>query len=343
MNKIRDKSAAAFYLLAAAGIIICVLTELEKYSPAIRALCGGDTGGCQEVGSSPYSTLFGISVGVWGIISYIAWMLIYRRRREWAGIYGGAILGAEIYFVYLQLFVIKAVCVLCMAQFAVVALINVLLFFTAYPAAGKSRYRIALVPVIIVSFFAFYIPMKVEASKTATLPSAPSESRLAGVMSWGDPSSPYRMELFSDYQCGFCGKFESPLKKIMKEYPQIHIVFRDFIIGSHPHSPMAVAYAGSVAYAQGKDMYMKTRFEIFENQQNILDYLNERMPYVKDDFAMKRAVDDKVREDRKRAKALGVSGTPTIVLSKNGKVEKIVRGYVPYRVIKKDLNRLVGR
>lgn len=42
MKKTTDKQTTLFYLLIGAGIVVCILTELEKISPAVRALCGGD-------------------------------------------------------------------------------------------------------------------------------------------------------------------------------------------------------------------------------------------------------------------------------------------------------------
>jgi hypothetical protein len=50
-----------------------------------------------------------------------------------------------------------------------------------------------------------------------------------------------------------------------------------------------------------------------------------------------------VRIDRERADAVGVKGTPTTVLIHNGKVEKILAGYLPYEKVKPELDRFSGR
>ncbi|GMT42395.1 MAG: vitamin K epoxide reductase [bacterium] len=324
-----------FYFLAAAGVVVSITTLLESASPAVQSLCGGPAAGCSQVQASAYSKILGIPLGVWGVVSCIAWIVLFRIRRAWAGIFGALLLGAEFHFLYLQLYVIMAVCVLCMAQFALVAMLNALLFFTAYPASSRRWWRLASLPVLIASFLVFYVPMDGEAAKTAA---AGAES----MTSWGNPSSPVRIELFSDYQCSYCGKFEVTLKEIMKRYPDVHIVFRDYIIPSHEMSPSAVVYAGSVAYYEGREAYLKTRFELFDNQKRIYDYLKTRYAAIKDDPKMREAVKAKVVRDHELAKSFGVSGTPTTVIRKDGEVVKVYRGHKPFAKIQKDLDAIIG-
>ncbi len=340
MKEKAPKSAVAFYILAVAGIIISILTELEKYSDTVRALCGGNTGGCQEVANSSYSTLLGIPLGYWGIASYLVWIVIYRKRKELAGLYGGVVLGAEFYFVYLQIYIIEALCPLCMAQFAVVAAINILLFATAYPPPKATKYRIALVPIVLASFLAFYVPLKVEASRAGT---EKADASLTKITSWGDPSALVTIETFANYECPHCAKFEPVMKRVMNDYPDVHIIFRDYLFSHSRYASMAIAYAGSVAYFEGREMYFKTRFELFENQKRLLAYLKEHLEYIREDKTMQEAVDAKLVADMKRAKSLGVSSTPITFIFKNGKVVKKVTGYVPYEQMKEELDKALGR
>jgi uncharacterized membrane protein len=330
-----DRWAIAFYALVATGIVVSALTELEKYLPALEQLCGGAGGGCATVRNSRFSSFMGVPLGYWGIASYIAWAGLFRLMRPAAGLFGAAVLGAEAYFAYLQFFVIRAICILCMTQFAVVVALNVLLFFIAYPAKRRAQWRLAAVPLVALAFLAFYLPMKADARQEA----AKAES----ITSWGDPKSAYRLEVFTDYECGHCATFEPVMQKIMRNYPETYIIFRDFIIPSHTYSPMAVAYAGSVAYFQGRDMYLKTRFELFEKQDSLFETLKEKLPSMKKDKKMEDAVNGKIRLDRERAAALGVQGTPTLALVKNGEVVKIFGGFTPFEKIEPELDRFVGR
>ncbi|MBI3793627.1 MAG: thioredoxin domain-containing protein [Nitrospinae bacterium] len=330
-----DKPALAFYALSIFGILVCLLTELEKYLPSIEAICGGPNSGCSTVRKSDYSSLFGISLGIWGIASYIVWMAVYKIRPPLAGLFGGMLMGGEIYFAYLQFSVIQAICVLCMTQFTVVLLLNVLLFATAYQSGKKTVWRLAFVAMTIVAFAGFYFPQKARAQQAVATD--------ASITSWGNPKSDYRMEIFTDYECSHCKNFEPVVEQIMKGYPEIYIIFRDFIIQGHKLSPMATAYAGSVAYYEGKDAYIKTRMELFEKQENLFDLLKARLPMMREDKVMEKAVDEKIRKDKERADAVNISGTPTSVLTRKGETVKVIGGFLPFDEIKKDLDKLVGR
>ncbi len=336
MIKGLPKERLAFYVLIAAGVIVCALTELEKHLPAVAAICGGPGSGCETVRASRYSSLFGVSLGYWGLASYMALAGLYWRNAAWAGLFAGVMAGAEFYFAYLQISVIQAICILCMIQFAIVMLLGVLLFATAFPPALRGRYRAAMLALAAATFAVFLVPLKVQAA-------GPIMGRAESITSTGNPASPYRIEFFSDYQCHFCKQNELIERQIMKEYPEVFLIFRDYIIQSHPYSPMAVAYANSVAYYQGKDAYLKTRSEIFDNQEKILDYLKGKLPSMKQDKTMEEAVNGKLSNDLGRAGELQIQGTPSMALIKNGEVFRILRGYLPYDKLKPELDEFVGR
>lgn len=325
----------AFYILSILGIIVCILTELEKVMPSIEAICGGPNSGCSTVRNSSYSSIFGIPLGILGIGSYIVWVGLHRYARLWASLYGGVLLGAEIYFVYLQNSVIHAICILCMTQFTIVLVINVLLFVTAYPARKGAAWRLAFIALASLSFAAFYMPEKARAQQEA--------AGANSITSHGNFKSPYHMEIFTDYECSHCKNFEPTVEKIIKDYPEIYILFRDFIIPGHKLSPMATAYADSVAYYQGQEEYLKIRMELFEKQEHLFDLLKMRLPMMREDKVMETAVDAKIKKDRDRAEEFKVQGTPTTALVKNGVTVKVLGGAVAYDVIKPDLDKLTGR
>lgn len=336
MIKGLPKERLAFYALIAAGVIVCVLTELEKYLPSVVAICGGPGSGCETVRTSRYSLLFGVSLGYWGLASYAMLAGLYWRNMAWAGLFAGVMAGAEFYFVYLQISIIQAICILCMIQFAIVMLLGALLFATAFAPARRWRYRAAMLGLGAAAFAVFLIPLKVQAA-------GPIMGRAESITSTGDPASPYRLEVFSDYQCHYCKENELIERQIMKDYPEVFIVFHDYIIQSHPYSPMAVAYANSVAYYQGKEAYLKTRSEIFDNQENMLDYIKTKLPAMKQDKVMEEAVNAKLGNDIGRAGELKIQGTPSMALIRKGEVFRIFRGYLPYDKIKPELDEFVGR
>ncbi len=89
--------------------------------------CGiGALSGCNAVAQSPYSHLFGIPLGVYGVFFYgvvfIASALAYsapvRRLMQLLFLFGCLGFLMSLYFIGLQLFVIDAICIYCVASFA---------------------------------------------------------------------------------------------------------------------------------------------------------------------------------------------------------------------------------
>jgi uncharacterized membrane protein len=102
-----------------------------------RALCG-PVGDCNAVQSSPYAKLFGvIPIGLMGAFGYIAILITWLWRRfrtdslsKIAGpvMYGMALFGTlfSIYLTYLELFVIHAVCIWCLASAVIITALMLL-------------------------------------------------------------------------------------------------------------------------------------------------------------------------------------------------------------------------
>jgi uncharacterized membrane protein len=120
--------------LLALTTILSGLGIADAYYLASHALtntalsCGIDSGelsGCNTVAQSAYSHFFGIPLGVYGLIFYAAVFIIcamlytthHRPMTRLLFILG--IIGAlfSFYFVAIQIFVIKALCVYCFASF----------------------------------------------------------------------------------------------------------------------------------------------------------------------------------------------------------------------------------
>ena len=108
----------------------------------VQAICG-PIGNCNAVQSSSYARLFGVlPVGLLGLLGYVlvlaAWLWKRFRSDRLAEMAPMAILGMtffgvlfSIYLTYLELFVIKAVCMWCLSSAVIITL---LLVFSAAPA-----------------------------------------------------------------------------------------------------------------------------------------------------------------------------------------------------------------
>lgn len=116
---------------------------IEHFQHAIVPCSSGVFADCGKVLSSQYSTVLGVPLALIGFIHYLAltMTIIYvLRRQSRIGMFiilGMSTVGviSSLYFVYLQLFVIHAICQFCMLS----ALTSLLLFITAHRTFIKER------------------------------------------------------------------------------------------------------------------------------------------------------------------------------------------------------------
>jgi uncharacterized membrane protein len=108
------------------------LTYVETQN--VAAVCG-PVGDCNAVQASPFAKLFGIlPVGLLGAAGYVAILIAWFVGRSGEGalshlaplaIFGMALFGVlfSVYLTYLELFVIRAVCIWCITSAVIMALI----------------------------------------------------------------------------------------------------------------------------------------------------------------------------------------------------------------------------
>lgn len=123
-------------ILAILGLGVAIyLTYIE--GTKAQAICG-PIGDCNAVQSSPYAMIFNvIPVGLVGALGYIAILIAWLWRRwrkdklaESAGLalFGMSAFGVlySIYLTYLEIFVIRAVCIWCLASAVIITLLMLL-------------------------------------------------------------------------------------------------------------------------------------------------------------------------------------------------------------------------
>lgn len=102
----------------------------------LEPVCGG-LGDCESVQSSRYSVLLGVPVAVWGLLSYLALLVIFFvKRSNWRdlgnlarqGFFLVTLIGVvfSAYLTYLEIFVIHAICPWCVASAVVMTILFVL-------------------------------------------------------------------------------------------------------------------------------------------------------------------------------------------------------------------------
>jgi uncharacterized membrane protein len=124
---VTERSArAAVAALALLGAGIAGYLTYTHYR-GIAPVC--TTGGCEEVQTSYYADLGGIPVAVIGLAGYLALLVTALVRSPAAAAAGVAMalggLGFALYLVYVQLAILEAVCIWCLASDAVIALLTV--------------------------------------------------------------------------------------------------------------------------------------------------------------------------------------------------------------------------
>lgn len=147
----------------------------------------------------------------------------------------------------------------------------------------------------------------------------------------GNPDGPITIVEFSDFLCGFCGRFaQETLPVLMEEYgDQVRFVYRDFPIISQQASA-AVALAAECAHDQ--DKFWEYHDVLFENSGNIsstdtLYGFAADLGMDVDQFQQCFENGDhlqEISEDAAYARELGLRGTPGFFI--NG---RFVNGAVP--------------
>lgn len=135
--------------LAVAGLAVALyLTYVETTNT--QAVCG-PVGNCNEVQASPFAKLFGVlPVGLLGAVGYVAilatWALGRFGKGVWSRLAPFAILGMalfgvlfSIYLTYLELFIIRAVCIWCVTSAAIMAALLALAVGPAVAALTEAE------------------------------------------------------------------------------------------------------------------------------------------------------------------------------------------------------------
>lgn len=112
-------------ILIVAGIgIASYLTYVKLFD--VKPYCAG-LGNCDAVQTSPYAELLGVPVAIWGLLSYLALLVLFVvKRLDWRGLghlarqatFLGTLVGVlySAYLTYLELFVINEICPWCVAS-----------------------------------------------------------------------------------------------------------------------------------------------------------------------------------------------------------------------------------
>lgn len=128
----KNSSKVVILILSALGIALSVYLTYLHYSNVDAAFCVAGSG-CDTVRESSYSAIFGIPVALFGAIGYslifVLSLVSISPKVRWLSLYLVALAGVvfSAYLTYLELFVINAICIFCVASAIIVTAIWVIL------------------------------------------------------------------------------------------------------------------------------------------------------------------------------------------------------------------------
>lgn len=112
-------------VLAIVGTLVSIYMTIYKLT-SNNAMCLG-SGDCSTVNASPYSSVYGIPVAFVGVLGYVAILGLlllkdhagdFIRDNNTLAVFGLTMTGFifTLYLIYLEIFVIKALCPFCVAS-----------------------------------------------------------------------------------------------------------------------------------------------------------------------------------------------------------------------------------
>lgn len=135
----------------------------------------------------------------------------------------------------------------------------------------------------------------------------------------GDPGAPVTIVEFSDFQCPHCKHLQPVLERLLAEYPQVKLYFKNYPINAaHPFSQKA-AQAAVAAGKQGK--FWQYHDKLFggdqekETPSDLERYARElklNIPKWKKDM---EAAAEKVNRDRADGQKVDIDATPTLIIN----------------------------
>ena len=199
-------------------------------------------------------------------------------------------------------------------------------------------------------------PQQQQAPAAPSVPPKPENLTVKGdaIYVLGKSDAPLTLVEFTDYQCPFCGRFETTtfpeIKKNYIDTGKVRFILRDLPLDFHP---FALKAAQSVHCAGDQGKYWEMKELVFKNQNKI--DVDSLAGYAKDlslngDTFKSCMADGKhlkeIGDDAKYAASLGITGTPTFVLGKavGDSVEgRVIVGAQPLAAFEAAINEMLGK
>jgi protein-disulfide isomerase len=349
-------------LCCLAGLGLSIVLEQIHFKvhtdPTFHSFCAIDRKvNCDIVAHSPYSVFFGVPVAAWGIYAYVVaalvslWGLRSRRPQLALGcglglaliyVAGSAVLGA------ISAFLVTAVCILCLATYAINLVFFVCMLLAArpigfwsalaeLPAALRAR-PLRVIAVLALFGGAKFVLMaahpnywKATAAAGRTQPTAPvlpHGTETGGGHFIGAEQPAMTLTEFSDYECPYCRQAHAQLRALVERYPaKFRLVHRHYPLDQSCNSSIKgrmhenACFAAMVAECAGRqDRFWQANDYLFAEARMLHSRPNAEI--ARDLGLDAAALNACLREEGPRSVALDVDegnrlqiqGTPTFVI-----------------------------
>jgi protein-disulfide isomerase len=246
-------------------------------------------------------------------------------------------------------------------------------------ANGKPSFGAVVGSVLLAGIFAA-VSLTATSQTASTVATAhkvashPVATQLAApVKTYGSPSAPIRMEVFTDYQCPGCRMlFDQALRSMIADYVQsgkVYLVHHDFPLVRHQYSGQAARWADAAA-SIGE--FAAVEPALYDNQDawgadgNIAKYVAQSMPAT--DFQRVQAimkscampapqalpgadpmakvahgcpVDSYITQDIQTGNGVPVTGTPTYIIFYKGQKLPVGSDIVSWPILKQFFDSLL--
>ncbi len=266
-----SRTISLVLILALIGAFLSGLLLLQHYNQAhenalVKMMCGGDnTGGCEAVDKSDYSSLFGIPLSVYGGFFYLSIALFMglalagdSKSKEHVAslVFAIASIGflVDLALLAIQAFVLAAFCNLCLSTYAVTLVILLLLWkhksfspshkIKALKEKSEGKMLLASgiigsivigVAVLALNFALSYRdPETLDARMTELayeeyLENEVAQFDTAGIPFMGSPGAPIKIMLYSDFLCPWCKQVAQNFKQNFQLWgDRVVVYYRSF-------------------------------------------------------------------------------------------------------------------
>ena len=227
----RSLAAVSLLAIAVAGYLAWM-----AWSQRGLPLGCGEQGGCAEVLTSRWSTLWGIPVGAVALPLYIAVFgaVLLRTsestRSRLLSFAAAALVAAAVWFVGLQVFVLRAYCLWCLVEHALgltLAALAAATLWRAGPAVTpRGVWPAALLGLSSVILLAAVQTLQPAGRSVVRVPQGAAVSLLEGQLQLtgddprlGAADAPHNLYLFFDYCCPHCRRTHAYLLEALQQYP----------------------------------------------------------------------------------------------------------------------------